>query len=308
MKNPDTQRTAAVHAVADRSEHLILMTGTALENRLGELHWLAILTKPELRREIESVAAQHFPDPDVVATMLSPVYLRRTQKDVLAELPERIHVDEWVDLTDDDRVAYLEAPPNLMQKRLAACIGDGSRSSAKYQRIAELVADHREAGQKIVVFSYFRRVVSDISCLCGTAFVITGDSSPTERQDIIDAFADAPPGAVLVSQVEAGGVGINLQMAQVVILTEPQFKPSTEWQAIARVHRMGQSRPVMIHRLLARDCIDEHLYALVNAKAEEFFTYAHDSAVKHESRMATDSSNSNVAHQLQQMLDRGEIN
>ena len=66
------------------------------------------------------------------------------------------------------------------------------------------------------------------------------------------------------SQMKAGGIGVNLQAAQVVILVEPQFKPSTEWQAIARVHCMGQSRPVVVHRLLARDTVDEHLVALIN--------------------------------------------
>ena len=307
VKNPDTLRTAAVQDATTRSENVILMTGTALENRLSELQSLALLAQPGLREAVEGLSSLRTPDPDVIATLLSPVYLRRTQKDVLAELPERIQVDEWVDLSDIDRLAYLETPPNLMQKRLAATIGGGSHSSAKYARIVELVNDHREAGQKIVVFSYFRRVISDISRLFDTEFVITGDSSPTERQNIIDLFADAPTGTVLVSQVEAGGIGINLQMAQVVILMEPQFKPSTEWQAIARVHRMGQSRPVVVHRLLARETVDEHLVNLIAIKEQEFYAYAHDSAVKHESRMATDSSTSTVAGQLQRMLETGEI-
>ena len=307
VKNPDTLRTAAVRNAAARSGHVILMTGTALENRLGELQSLATLAQPELRDAVESTSAYRSPDPAVIATLLAPVYLRRTQQDVLAELPERIHVDEWIDLSHEDRAAYLQAPPNLMQKRLAATIGDGSRSSAKYERIMELVAEHRDAGQKIVVFSFFRHVINDISRLFGTELVITGDSSPVTRQAVIDTFAESPPGAVLVSQVEAGGIGVNLQMAQVVILAEPQFKPSTEWQAVARVHRMGQSRPVVVHRLLARETVDEHLVELINSKEQEFFAYAHDSAVKHESHMATDTADSGVADRLQKMLDSGQI-
>ncbi|MBU3703645.1 MAG: SWF/SNF helicase family protein [Ilumatobacteraceae bacterium] len=204
-------------------------------------------------------------------------------------------------------MAYLEAPPNLMQKRLAATIGDRQKPSAKFQRLIELVDEHREAGHKIVIFSFFRYVISDISRLLKTDLTITGDSSPAERQRVIDSFGDAAPGAVLVSQIDAGGIGVNLQTAQVVIVVEPQFKPSTEWQAIARVHRMGQSRPVVVHRLLARDTVDEHLVALINAKEQDFFAYAHDSAIKHESHMATDTSSSSVANRLQKMLDSGEI-
>ena len=307
VKNPDTQRTAAVQGIASISDHVILMTGTALENRLGELKSLAALAQPELRESLDALSMYRSPDPKVIATMLAPVYLRRTQHDVLAELPERIHIDEWVDLTAEDRNAYLEAPPNLMKKRLAATTGSRLTLSAKFERIVELVGEHRDAGHKVVVFSFFRHVISDIAHLLDTQLIITGDSSPTERQSVIDSFGDAQPGSVLVSQVEAGGIGVNLQAAQVVILVEPQFKPSTEWQAIARVHRMGQSRPVVVHRLLARDTVDEHLVALINSKEEEFFTYAHDSAVKHESHMATDTGNSNVASRLQKMLDTGEI-
>jgi len=307
VKNPDAQRTSAVQEVAAKSEHVILMTGTALENRLSELNALALLAQPELRDSVDGLSTYRSPDPTIVATMLAPVYLRRTQRDVLAELPERIHIDEWVDLSDDDRAAYLEAPPNLMQKRLAATIGDRQKPSTKFQRLIELVDEHREAGHKIVIFSFFRHVISDISRLLKTDLTITGDSSPAERQRIIDSFGDAAPGAVLLSQIDAGGIGVNLQTAQVVIVVEPQFKPSTEWQAIARVHRMGQSRPVVVHRLLARNTVDEHLVALINAKEQDFFAYAHDSAIKHESHMATDTSSSSVANRLQKMLDSGEI-
>lgn len=307
VKNPDTQRATAIQQVAEVSDHVILMTGTPLENRLSEFQSLAVLAQPELRPSLDDVTVQRFPDPEIVATVLSPVYLRRTQSDVLDELPERIHTDEMVDLTDDDHRAYLLAAPNLMSKRLAATVGDEAHLSAKFERMSELVDDHRDAGHKIVVFSFFRKVVAEIADMLGTDLVITGDSSPTARQGVIDAFADAEPGAVLVAQVEAGGVGVNLQMAQAVIMMEPQFKPSTEWQAVARVHRMGQTRPVAVHRLIARGTVDEHLVNLIAAKEQEFFAYAHDSAVKHESAMAMDTRESSLESELQRLLDSGEI-
>ena len=94
---------------------------------------------------------------------------------------------------------------------------------------------------------------------------------------------------VLALQIEAGGVGINLQCAQVVILMEPQFKPSTERQAIARVRRMGQTRKVNAHRLIAKGTVDEALVLLIDRKKQVFEDYAQHSSVKDASGMAIDA-------------------
>lgn len=84
----------------------------------------------------------------------------------------------------------------------------------------------------------------------------------------------------MANQIEAGGVGINLQAASAVILMEPQWKPSTESQAIARAHRMGQTRRVTVHRLLARDSIDEEMVGILKGKEAVFNAYARDSVLK----------------------------
>ena len=90
---------------------------------------------------------------------------------------------------------------------------------------------------------------------------LTGDVPPARRQALVDSFASANGRSVLVSQIQAGGVGPNLQAASVVILCEPQVKPSTESQAVARAHRMGQVRNVQVHRLLTRDSVDQRMPA-----------------------------------------------
>ena len=142
----------------------------------------------------------------------------------------------------------------------------------------------------MVVFSFFRQVIDDVCALVGGAPQITGSTSAVERQRLIDQFTSDASCNVLVSQVDAGGLGINLQAAQVVVLMEAQFKPSTEWQAIARVHRMGQSRTVLVHRLLARGTIEERLVDLIDSKTQLFEAYANDSSVRDMSAMAMDSS------------------
>lgn len=291
VKNPGAQRTKAAESVIARCDHVVLMTGTALENRLDEMHHLVTLAQPAMCDTVTTVMspASGIVSPDRVRTALAPVYLRRTQADVLRELPERIVVDEWVDLTDEDKAAYATCAGDVMSQRLTTIVGDGTRTSAKYERLTDLLEEHRAQKRKVVVYSYFRRVVDDVCALAGDAPRITGDTSSADRQRIIDAFSNDPDQQVLVSQIDAGGVGINLQAAQVVILMEAQFKPSTEWQAIARVHRMGQNKKVHVHRILAADTIEERLVNLIEEKVRLFHAFAHDSAMRDASEMAVDA-------------------
>jgi hypothetical protein len=96
-----------------------------------------------------------------------------------------------------------------------------------------------------------------------------------------------------------------LQSASVVILIEPQFKPTTEWQAIKRVHRMGQTQRVMVHRLLASDTVDERMYDLIGKKALIFDDYARESAVKDASSSAADGADAKMKQRILDMeLDR----
>ena len=156
-----------------------------------------------------------------------------------------------------------------------------------------VLAVTREAsGWKVVVFSYFRDVLTSVEEAVGTAALgqINGGVSPSARQEMIDEFTAIDGHAVLVSQIEAGGVGLNLQAASVVILTEPQWKPSTEAQAIARCHRMGQVRRVHVHRLLAEDTVDQHMLRVLAGKSALFDDYARQSAAKDANPGAIDTS------------------
>ena len=104
--------------------------------------------------------------------------------------------------------------------------------------------------------------------------------APGQRQKLIDDFTAFEGPAVLVSQIEAGGVGLNIQAASVVIIAEPQWKPSTEVQAIARAHRMGQPDKVLVHRLLAKDQVDERITEILERKTRLFDAYARPSDAK----------------------------
>ncbi len=299
-KNPEAKRTMAIEQIAEQAKYLSLMTGTALENKVEELENLLNIANPGAVKEIAPMLLQNRAfDKAGVARKIAHVYLRRTQADVLTELPDRIQVDEWVTLTEEDRISYNSQPINIMLKRRSATV-----SQAKFERLQDLVEEHGEAGRKIVVYSFFRQVLDQVSEMFGNCAQLTGDSSTTERQKIIDEFTNSTGHRVLAAQIDAGGIGINLQAASVVILMEAQFKPSTEWQAIARVHRMGQSKTVNVHRILADNTIEEHLVKLIEQKTNLFMAYANESAIKDSSQMAADPSQVTVEQELMQLLEK----
>lgn len=106
----------------------------------------------------------------------------------------------------------------------------------------------------------------------------------------MDDFNRRDGHAVLIGQITAAGSGLNLQGASVVVLTEPQLKPTTEEQAIARCHRMGQSRRVHVHRLMAKDTVDQRLQEILKGKSRLFDDYARESVAKRSDVAATDVS------------------
>lgn len=279
VKNPATQRAQAVRAVLARSGRAVLMSGTPMENRVEEFKNLVGYVQPAVAGKIH--VRDGLGGARAFRKVVAPAYLRRNQEDVLTELPELIEVEDWVLLTGPDKAAYRSAvlDGNFMAMRQAAYASAGS---AKLERIVEIVEEARSGDAKVLAFSFFRRVLDTISgALPGTVYgPITGATSVAERQRLVDSFAAHPGPATLLAQIEAGGVGLNIQAASVVILAEPQWKPSTESQAIARAHRMGQVRTVQVHRLLAKDSVDELMRATLARKSGLFDEYARRSHTK----------------------------
>ncbi|MDD6082754.1 MAG: C-terminal helicase domain-containing protein [Oscillospiraceae bacterium] len=111
---------------------------------------------------------------------------------------------------------------------------------------------------------------------------VNGSVSPERRQEIIDEFDSAPSGTVLPLQITAGGTGLNIQSASVVVICEPQFKPSVENQAISRAYRMGQTRNVIVYRLLCDNSVDEHIVDILENKQNIFDAYADKSEAAEE--------------------------
>jgi ERCC4-related helicase len=301
-KNPAALRTKTVHAWAKAAERVIFLTGTPMENRVEEFRILVGHLRPDVATAVKNV------DGALGGTRfrraVAPVYLRRNQDDVLHELPPRLETSDWVELDGLALAAYKEAVAegNFMKMRRAAFAVGASpadaqqqgmvNDSAKLHRLLDIVEEATEDGRKVVVFSFFRTVLDTIMrALGGTALgPITGDVPPPHRQAIVDEFTNSPTPKILVAQIQAGGVGLNIQAASVVILCEPQWNPAIEEQAIARAHRMGQVRRVDVHRLLAEDSVDQQMLEITKEKRKEFDEYARRSDLAAASPDAIDIS------------------
>ncbi|WP_298746436.1 DEAD/DEAH box helicase [uncultured Serinicoccus sp.] len=293
VKNPAAQRSRRVAALVARTQHVLLLTGTPLENRVGELATLVGYLRPDLLDGLGD-------SPVDFRRRIAPVYLRRNTEDVLVELPELVEVEEWLELSAADEVAYRDAVASgsFMAMRRAAFVS-GLRS-AKLAHLLEVVAEAEENGRRVIVFSYFRDVLDRVATsLPGPVFgPLTGSVPPARRQQVVDDFSRAAGGAALVAQIQAVGVGLNIQAASVVVLCEPQLKPTTEWQAVARARRMGQLQTVQVHRLLTEDSVDERLVELLSAKAGTFDRYARVSETAQSAPEAYDLSEADLARQV----------
>ncbi|MCO5996278.1 DEAD/DEAH box helicase [Actinoallomurus rhizosphaericola] len=294
IKNPEAQRTIRTNRFIARCDRVLLLTGTPMENRVDEFRNLASYIRPDLVVDATDLSPIRF------RRQIAPAYLRRNQEDVLTELPELIEVAEWLPMTTPDAVAYRAAVEefNFMQMRQAAML-QGSRS-AKVQRLTEIVREAEANGRRVIVFSYFREVLDLVArSLRGPVFgPLTGSVAAHRRQRMVDDFASAGGGAVLVAQIVAGGVGLNIQSASVVVICEPQLKPTTEAQAIARAHRMGQVHSVQVHRLLSEDSVDQRIVELLAGKQRLFDDFARVSAMADSTPEAVDLSEADLVRQV----------
>ncbi|WP_432134801.1 MULTISPECIES: DEAD/DEAH box helicase [unclassified Streptomyces] len=304
VKNPKAKRSQSVALWAERCERSLFMTGTPMENRVVEFR--------NLVRMLDGDVADSLGERDALAgsvafrKAVAPVYLRRNQEDVLTELPSLQQTDEWEELSASDEEAYREAvrAGNFMAMRRAAYMRP--EKSAKLDRLGEIVQEAGENGQKTVVFSNFKDVLSVVKDVlaAGTAGAtpvfgpLTGGVPAQRRQEIVDDFAGVQGPAVLLGQIQAAGVGLNMQAASVVVICEPQIKPTIEHQAVARAHRMGQVRPVRVHRLLATGGVDERMVKMLEAKTRLFDAYARRSVVAEATPDAVDVSDTELARRI----------
>ncbi|MDP3274753.1 MAG: DEAD/DEAH box helicase [Deltaproteobacteria bacterium] len=301
IKNPDAQASRAAFGL--KATARFALSGTPVENRLDELWSLLRFASPGLlggRSEFDQRIAKPIESGDSTAlarlrVRLRPFVLRRHKRDVLKELPPRTDVILRCTLSDRERAVYdavrastvasavkalreggavLSALEALLRLRQAACHsslvpGQGEReSSAKLDVLVEQLETVVGAGHKALVFSQWTSLLDRIEPVLARAGIAFArlDGSTRDRGAVVQSFQsdDGPP--VLLVSLKAGGTGLNLTAADHVFLLDPWWNPATEDQAADRAHRMGQTRPVTLYRMVTEDSVEERLLALQSRK------------------------------------------
>ncbi|WP_125571716.1 DEAD/DEAH box helicase [Lacticaseibacillus songhuajiangensis] len=319
VKNPGRKRSDFVTSLAEKTPYALFMTGTALENHVEDMINLIVPLYPKIlkilgleglskesradnfSRYLRSKRLDHA-DSLVFRKAIAPVYLRRNRNEVLNELPPLTQVEEWSDFSDSQMTLYKTAveEQGFMAMRRVAWEGPQANEIPKLVRLKELCSDASKNGEKVLIFSFFKNVLSTIYQSMPDIAIppITGAISTIDRQARIDEFVDSTEKFVLPAQIDTLGYGLNLQTASIVVLAEPQFKPSTEAQAISRAYRMGQTKNVRVIRLLTENSVDELMMNLLQSKSKLFDAFARDSAMADSSALAKDKSEQNLVNTI----------
>ncbi|WP_396425773.1 SNF2 helicase associated domain-containing protein [Lactococcus cremoris] len=294
VKNYSSKTNKSLSAL--NVEHTFALSGTPLENRIEEIWAIFQVVMPGFLPKREKFNKM---EPSVISRLIQPFIMRRKKEDVLEELPEKMEITVYNQLADDQKVIYL-AQLELMQKQVlemdnaalsrsrieilagitrlrqicntpALFMDDYKGSSGKLERLRELLAQIKDSGHRPLIFSQFTKVFPHIEKLMEeqemTAYKLTGSTPIKDRLSMVQAFNAGIRDAFLVS-LKAGGVGLNLTSADVVILVDLWWNPAVEEQAIARAHRMGQKNTVEVIRLITQGTIEEKIMEIQERKKD----------------------------------------
>ncbi len=307
IKNWESKTSRAVKKL--QSRYAIVLTGTPLENRLEELYSIVQFVDDRRLGPAFEFLHEHrvldakgnlvsYRNLDRIREKLAPILLRRTRGEVLKQLPERTDSTLYVALSDAQRVPYDEQQKNLARllakpvltdldrKRILACIVNmrlvcdstylvdkKTNVSPKLDEFAAVIDDLMSSGDhKAVVFSQWEtmlRLAAEVLDRLGIGYVILhGGLQGKDRKVVLEQFKQE--GCRVLLSTDSGGVGLNLQAADTVINLELPWNPAVLEQRVARVHRMGQNRPVRAIHFVTRDTIEERVQQAIEAKRSLF--------------------------------------
>ena len=305
IKNATTESAKAARLL--RAEHRLALSGTPVENHLGELWALFEFLNPGMlgTAQVFKLAGSAARNPDeetrrLLAHAVRPFILRRTKEQVARELPLKTEQTIYCEMKPEQRRLYNELRDHirgtllkrieaqglakskmqvleaLLRLRQAAChpgLLDKKRlreNSAKLDSLLSQLREVLEEGHKALVFSQFTSllaIVRDRLDEGGITYEYL-DGATRNRQERVERFQnDADCGLFLVS-LKAGGLGLNLTAAEYVFLLDPWWNPAVEAQAVDRAHRIGQKRHVFAYRLIAKDTVEEKVLELQKSKRD----------------------------------------
>lgn len=300
IKNPTSQTARAAFQL--RAGFRVALSGTPIENRLEELWSVMHFANPGLLGGLSSFQERYVTpigngDPAAAARLrarIKPFVLRRMKRDVLPELPPRTEARLFVELEDAERAVYdavraatrkdvteklaqggsvlaaLEALLRLRQAASHPALVPGQRAdtSSKVERLLEKLEEAVADGHKALVFSQWTSMLDLVEphlTQAGIRFTRL-DGSTRDRGAVVAELSAEDGVPVMLVSLKAGGTGLNLTAADHVFLLDPWWNPAVEDQAADRAHRIGQDKPVMVYRLVARDTVEERILALQEKK------------------------------------------
>ncbi|HEY6252745.1 MAG TPA: DEAD/DEAH box helicase [Candidatus Angelobacter sp.] len=305
VKNANTESAKAVRLL--RGENRLALSGTPIENHLGELWTLFEFLNPGMLGSAGAfkVVGGGTRNPDeesrkLLASALRPFILRRTKEQVARELPPKTEQTIYCEMEPAQRKLYNELLQHyrasllarietegmakskiqvleaLLRLRQAAChpgLLDRKRSDDPSAKLDVLLAQIREVleeGHKALVFSQFTsflKIVRERLDAEGIAYEYL-DGATRDRQAHVDRFQNEAACQLFLVSLKAGGLGLNLTAAEYVFLLDPWWNPAVEAQAVDRAHRIGQTRHVFAYRLIARDTVEEKVLQLQETKRD----------------------------------------
>ena len=305
VKNAETESSKAVRVL--RGRHRLAVSGTPVENHLGELWTLFEFLNPGMLGAANAfkVAGGSMRNPDeetrrLLGQALRPFILRRTKEQVARELPPKTEQTVYCELEPEQRKLYdelrrhyrdsllrrietaglanskIQVLEALLRLRQAAChpgLLDSKRSSdssAKLDVLLEQLREVLDEGHKALVFSQFTsllKILRDRLNQDGIVYEYL-DGATRDRQARVERFQNDKDCRLFLVSLKAGGLGLNLTAAEYVFILDPWWNPAVEAQAVDRAHRIGQTRPIFAYRLIARDTVEEKVLELQKTKRD----------------------------------------
>jgi SNF2 family DNA or RNA helicase len=304
IKNADSQSAKAARLL--RAKHRLAMSGTPIENHLGELWSIFEFLNPGMlgtssvfKRAAAGASGQDEEARKLLAKALRPFILRRTKQQVVSDLPEKIEQTLYCDLengqrklyddllahyrstllrknTDELRTSKIEVLEALLRLRQASChpgLIDPNRidePAAKLDMLLPQLAEVVDEGHKVLVFSQFTSFLAIVRKRLDEEGIVYEylDGRTRNREERVERFQTDPACPVFLISLKAGGLGLNLTAAEYVYLLDPWWNPAVEAQAIDRSHRIGQTNTVFAYRLIVRDTVEQKIVDLQQKKRD----------------------------------------
>ncbi len=300
IRNPDSQVARAAYRL--EAPFKLSLSGTPIENSLEDLWSQFHFLNPGLlgiRHEFEEGISRAVRSGDTQAAIrlrkrVTPFILRRLKRDVAKELPPKTEVVLACELSTEERTLYeavlgasrselmqrLEQGENifsvleiLLRLRQACCHpallpGQSAESSSKIEMLMESLNSSIEQEHRALVFSQWTSLLDLVEphLLARSVSFSRIDGSTTNRAEIVEQFQRLDGPRVMLLSLKAGGLGLTLTAADHVYILDPWWNPAVEDQATDRAYRIGQENPVIVHRLVAQDCIEERILELQQRK------------------------------------------